>query len=98
MLATAPDHPIDLPQAGSIGYLRGTGTRAQVLRRNAPDAHGERTALVKLFVMERGIWHPVRDAGGNANVPEADLYSTQDEALHCGRKQRRKQTRRSNRL
>lgn len=85
MLACNPDHLPELPQVGSEGFLRGTGTRARVVRRNL-----DRTCLVALFVRHprTGGWDAVRGASGNRVVAEADLYETEEEALHCGRKPR----------
>lgn len=88
MLA-AEDNQVELPQVGSIGYLRGTGRRAQILRRNAPVPGEERRCLVRLFDLVRGTWLPTRDAGGNATVEERDLYADREDAIHCGRKPKR---------
>jgi hypothetical protein len=98
MLATSPTDAIELPQVGSFGYLRGTGQRAQVLQRNhRPGVDGNRTCLVKLWELHRGRWLTVEDAQGNRTVEEADLFATHDEALHCGRKPRRRTARQSRR-
>lgn len=92
-----------LPQVGSFGYLRGTGQRAQVIQRNAGQAGDAGRCLVKLFERriptraEAGlgaaahgpIWFPVYGSSGNTTVDEADLYASEDEALHCGRRARR---------
>lgn len=85
MLACNPDQLPELPQIGSEGFLRGTGTRARVIRRNL-----DRTCLVALFVRHprTGGWDAVRGASGNRVVAEADLFATEEEARHCGRKPR----------
>lgn len=93
MLATDPDHLPELPLIGSEGYLRGTGTLARVIRRNA-----DRTCLVTLFDGD-DAGPPVARPGstGNSTVPEADLFPTRDAAVHCGRKARARTARRSER-
>lgn len=85
MLACNPDHLPELPHIGSEGFLRGTATRARVVRRNL-----DRTCLVALFVRHprTGGWDAIRGASGNRVVAETDLYATEEEALHCGRKPR----------
>ncbi|MGX7896865.1 hypothetical protein [Tsuneonella sp. HG222] len=92
MLKSNPELPVELPQVGSFGFLRGTAQRAQVLRRNRDT--NPPTCMVKLFE-RRGIrFDPVRDASGNTEVEERDLYATPDLAAHAGRKARRRAPRR----
>lgn len=82
MLAAQFTEDTPLPLAGSTGYLRGTATKARVLRRN-----GDSTCLVQLF--ERNprtwVWQPTTGSSGNREVPEADLYATERLAMFCGK-------------
>ena len=91
MLATTPDTLPELPLAGSEGFLRGTATPARVIRR-----HADGTCLVKLFDKHPITGKLVSRLGSSANrtVPESDLYATENEAQHCGRKPRLRVSRR----
>lgn len=90
MLALKFAEDTELPHVGSTGYLRGTGQRALVLRRNAqPNDAGERTCLVKLYTRIAGHWYDDRGSSGNRVVEERDLFAAEDAALHAGRRRAR---------
>ncbi len=92
MLAAQFTEDTPLPLAGSTGYLRGTATKARVLRRN-----GDGTCLVQLFHRHprTWAWEPAPGSSGNREVAEADLYATEREAMFCGRPPKgRRETRR----
>jgi hypothetical protein len=75
-----------LPQPGSFGYCRGTAQKCRVIRRNArrPGEDGP-TCLVQLFDRFAGRWEPVTGSAGNREVPEREIYPTENEAVFCGK-------------
>lgn len=92
MLAEKFADAVPLPQVNSVGFLRGTGQRARVLRRNADvNLGGERTCLVQLFerIPFTRNWQPALGSTGNATIEERDLYPTEDAAHHAGRRRAR---------
>jgi hypothetical protein len=74
------DHITDFPFAGSTAFLRGTAEQCRIIRHN-----GDGTALISLPGRQ---FHSER-ASGNRTVDLADLYKSAEEAMFCGRKQRR---------
>ena len=90
MLAEKFAADIPLPQAGSVGYLRGTAQRCRILRRNPPrSASDGPTCLVQLFDRVGMSWQPVPGSSGNREVPQADIYETTELAMFCGKPPRR---------
>lgn len=81
------------PHTGCEAFLRGTGARVTLIQRNA-----DGSATVKLHPPEhmtpaqRLEWAN-RGASLTHRVPASDLYATLDDAIHCGRKPRRRDQR-----
>ena len=73
----------EFPHPGSQAFVRGTAERVTIVRRNADD-----TCLLRRDPNPGALRN--RDASGNTTLPLADLFATEETAMHCGRKPRRR--------